>query len=470
MMNYLKLVAAGCLATLSWGMVAQQQRPNIIVINIDDLGWADLSSNGSSYYETPHIDKLRAAGVWFNEAYAGAANSAPSRACLLTGQYPPRHGMYTVGNPDRGEAAERKLISVPNREVLEPGIQMLPQVLKEAGYQTCHIGKWHVTDNPAENGMDINIAGSHAGHPASYFSPYKNKNLTDGKEGEFLMDRLGNEAVNFLEQADADRPFFLYYATYEVHTPLQAEQHLIEKYKKKPTTEAHNNPVYAAMVEAMDRNVGKVVEAVREKGMEENTIIIFTTDNGGLYRVSRQWPLRAGKGSFYEGGIRVPLIIYQKGRFEKKEVQHIPVLQFDLFPTCMELAGIGADKALPDGKSLLPLLKGEQAAYAERPLFWHFPAYLEGEADETIETGTPHFRTRPVSVVRQGDWKLIENYETGKLELYNIRRDISEKQDLAASEPQRTASLYAVLNNWKAAVSAPIPTDLNPKYKAYKEQ
>lgn len=251
------------------------------------------------------------------------------------------------------------------------------------------------------------------------------------------MDRLGNEAVKYLKQVDKTRPFFLYYATYAVHTPLQAEADLIDKYKKKVTTEAHNNPVYAAMVEAMDRNVGKVLATVREMGIEEKTLIVFTSDNGGVYKVSRQWPLRSGKGSFYEGGIRVPLIVYQKGRFEKGEIKDLPVLQFDLFPTFMELAGVDTRRLLLDGKSLLPLLQNHTKGYGKRSLFWHFPAYLEGDEVDMIESGTPYFRTRPVSVVRQGDWKLIEHYETGKLELYNIRQDISEKKDLSVTNPRK---------------------------------
>ncbi len=469
MKNCSVFLLIGNLCCYSFVSKAQHLSPNILLINIDDLGWTDMSGNGSSYYETPHIDQLKKQGVWFNEAYAGAANSAPSRACLLTGQYTPRHGMYTVDNPDRGLASERKLVPIPNRKTLEPDIQMLPQVLKNAGYQTCHIGKWHVTDDPTLNGMERNVAGNHAGHPASYFSPYQNPDIEDGDVGEYLIDRLGDEAVNYLMQVDKQRPFFLYYATYAVHTPLQAEKPLIEKYEEKLVTDAHNHPVYAAMIEAMDRNVGKVLAAIRELGIEENTLIVFTSDNGGLYRVSRQWPLRAGKGSFYEGGIRVPLILYQKGRFEKKEIKDVPVLQFDLFPTFMDLAGISTKKLLLDGLSLLPLLQGETEVYSERPLFWHFPAYLEGNEVETQESGTPFFRTRPVSVVRLGDWKLLEQYETGDVELYNIRLDISEQQDLSEVNLQEKEKLYEILNAWKEEVNAPIPTQLNPEYKQYRK-
>ena len=438
-----------------------KKQPNIVLINIDDLGWTDLSFNGSTYYETPNIDQLRAKGVWFSEAYSGAANSAPSRASMLTGMYVPRHGMFTVGEADRGKAEHRKFVSIVNRTELEDGIQMLPQVLKNAGYQTCHIGKWHVTLDPTRNGMEKNIAGNNAGHPKSYFAPYHNKDLKDGEKGEFLMNRLGDEAVEHLRNVSKEKPFFLYYAPYEVHAPHQAEAHLIEKYTQKKCTEAHFKPTYAAMLEAMDRNVGKVLDCIREMGVEKQTLIVFTSDNGGLYSASRQWPLRAGKGSFYEGGIRVPLILYQKGRIEKKTVEHVPALQMDLFPTFLELAGISAEELLLDGKSLLPLLSDKTEAYAGRPLFWNFPGYLEGGNKETHD---PIFRTTPVSVVRKGDWKLIQYYETGEVELFNIRKDLSEEQDVSKTYPSKTKEMLNTLSLWKKEVHAPIPTELNPRY------
>lgn len=452
------LAVVPCLAVAS-------DRPNIILINIDDLGWTDMSNNGSQYYETPNIDRLREKGIWMNEAYAGAANSAPSRACLLTGRYTPRHGIYTVGEPNRGDAGKRKLVAIPNRTSLEPGIRLLPEVLKDFGYQTCHIGKWHVTENPLLNGVDINIAGNHAGHPKSYFSPYYNEDLTDGPEGEYLMDRLGLEAVDYLRKVDKSKPFFLYYATYAVHTPLQAKADLIDKYRKKPSTSAHDNPVYAAMVENMDWNIGRVLDEVQALGIEENTFIVFTSDNGGVYGISRQWPLRAGKGSFYEGGIRIPMVIYQKGKYEKREICNIPVMQLDLFPTFLEIAGVRQSDLLLDGVSLLPLLAGNETGFKGRPLFWHFPAYLEGNEKETVETGNDGFRTRPVSVIRVDDWKLIENYETGNVELYNVWTDVSEKENLALLNKDKRDELFDWLQVWKQKVEAPIPTMLNPEYE-----
>lgn len=439
-----------------------QTRPNIVLINIDDLGWTDLSGNGSKYYETPNIDRLKEKGVWFTVAYAGAANSAPSRACMLTGQNTPRHGIYTVGNPDRGKKELRKLISIPNREVLPGGIQILPNILKQSGYQTFHVGKWHVTENPSECGIDVNIGGNHAGHPRSYFAPYHNKNLKDGNKGEYLPDRLGDEAVKLIKGAENGKPYFLYYATYAVHTPIQAPESLIEKYRNKPATDAHKNPVYAALVEAMDRNVGKVLKAIENSGQADNTLIIFTTDNGGVYDISKQWPLRAGKGSFYEGGIRVPMIIYQPGKFEYKVFDNIMVSQMDLFPTILDLAGINKESLLLDGESLIPLLtECDTSTLEDRCLYWHFPAYLEGGNKETKDRS---FRSRPVSVIRYKEWKLIENYEDGSHELYNLKKDIGEISNVINIYPEQAEELRKKLDLWKSEVDAPLDFRINPYY------
>ena len=450
-------------ALCSFCNTKEDAHPNIVIINIDDLGWADLSCNGSKYYETPNIDSLRHKGVWFSRAYAGAANSAPSRACMLTGQNTPRHGIYTVGNPDRGNARLRRLISVPNKTSLDSGTQILPKALQDCGYQTFHVGKWHVTKNPLECGMDVNIGGNHAGNPSTYFAPYRNANLADGVDGEFLTERLGNEAVALIRNRDKEKPFFLYYATYAVHTPLQAPDSIVEKYRNKQSNSAHDNPVYAALVESMDRNVGKVLNAITEEGLSENTLIIFTSDNGGVYDISRQWPLRAGKGSFYEGGIRVPLVIYQKSRFEQGEVDDVAVSQLDIFPTLLELIGAQSDNFLLDGTSLVSLLNDkDKSSFCDRPLFWHFPAYLEGGNIETVDMD---FRTRPVSVVLKDNWKLIENYEDKSLELYDLQTDLSERNNLADKEVSKAKELLSLLNSWKAATNAPTNFLPNPSFK-----
>lgn len=442
------------------------QRPNIILINIDDLGWADLSCHQSTYYQTPHIDWLYTHGIRFSNGYAAAANSAPSRACMLSGLWSPRHGVYTVDPPDRGAASDRKLLTAPNQKHLDLSFVTLPQALKEAGYTTCHIGKWHIGQNPLDQGIDTNIGGNGAGHPNAYFVPYNNPDLPDGPPGEYLMDRIADEAVHYLDTLRSSKPFFLQYATYAVHAPWQAKEALVDTYRDKPTAnEAQNNPIYAAMVESMDQGVGRLLEAVRRNGYAKNTLIIFVSDNGGVYQISKQWPLRAGKGSFYEGGLRIPFIVYMEGRFQGGVTYDVPVCNLDLFPTLLDLAHAKPPYAL-DGKSLRPLLEhGHTRALARRALYWHFPAYLEGNPRIDVEARDPLFRTRPVSVIRKGDWKLIENYEDGVLELYNLKEDASEKHNVSADYPRKAQALYKQLNRWKKRVDAPILTQRNPAYK-----
>ena len=448
---------------LALPLQAQNEKPNIILINIDDLGWADLSGNGSPYYETPNIDRLKSQGIWFQQAYAGAANSAPSRACMLTGMNTPRHGIFTVGTSARGKNTQRKFIPAKNQSVLKPGIQILPQVLRNAGYQTASIGKWHVTENPSENGVDYNIAGCHAGNPGTYYAPYapKIKHLSQGQKGEHLNYRLGDEAVKYLKNVDKSKPFFLYYATYAVHTPLQPPKDLVPKYEQKQGTAAHSNAKYAALIESMDYTVGQVLQAVKDLGIEENTLIAFTTDNGGVYDISRQWPLRAGKGAFYEGGIRIPMVIYQKGKYENKCIDNVAVSQMDLFPTFLEAAHIKSDGLVLDGRSLLPTINGNTRDLAQRPLFWNFPGYLEGGNQETHDRT---FRSTPQAVIRKGDWKLIKFYEDNQVELYNIHDDISEKKNLADTHPQMVKELQDELEIWQKETNAPVVKELNPDY------
>ena len=453
--KYITTLSGVLLASFSSLQAAEKEaRPNIILINIDDLGWSDLSYNGSDYYETPNIDKLHSQGVSFNSAYAAAANSAPSRASILSGLYSPRHGVYTVGSPFRGRDKDRNLIPADNNLLLPDTTITLPMAFKNEGYSTCHIGKWHVGEDPLKQGMDVNIGGSHLGHPKSYFAPYKNPDLKDGPKGECLTTRLGCEAASYIDTISSAKPFFLYYAPYSVHTPIQASDSLIEKYRAKKSTKAHNNPTYAAMIETMDNTVGMIMDALASRGILENTVIVFTSDNGGVYNISRQWPLRAGKGSFYEGGIRVPFIVYQKGLIEGYKIDDVSVSQLDLFPTFMDMADASFPKEL-DGISLLPLLtNGKSKTIKNRDLYWHFPAYLEGG---NIETKDAIFRSRPVSVIHHKNWKLIENYEDGTLELYNLDVDPSEKTDLSTKETKRVKSLYNRLNCWKKETKAALP-------------
>jgi arylsulfatase A-like enzyme len=449
---------------LSITIVLGQQKPNIVYINIDDLGWSDLSSYGSDYYETPNIDKLVSNGMMFTNAYASASNCAPSRAGLFTGQYSPRHGIYTVNNSDRGKAIHRKLIPTPNTTTLHDSIITIADVLNQKGYLTASMGKWHLGETPESQGFDINIGGTHDGHPKSYFSPYKNKNLSDGPEGEYLTDRLTNEAISFLNK-NYNTSFFLYMTYYTVHTPIQGKPELIEKYKAKKTTKAHSNPTYGAMVEAMDQNIGRLIETIENLGLSSNTLIIFTSDNGGLFTVSKQLPLRAGKGSYYEGGIRVPFIVRWDNKITANSVSHTPINNIDIYPTILELLALDKPKNHPlDGVSLLPLFNNEKTNKA-RPLFWHFPVYLQSVINDPAEGRDPYFRTRPGSVIRYGEWKLHHYFEDNEVELYNLKTDPSEQNNLANNFPEKKTALMNMLNRWRSNIAAPIPTKMNPKYK-----
>jgi len=442
-----------------------QDRPNIVYINIDDLGWTDLASYGSTYYETPNIDRLSTMGMKFNNAYASAANCAPSRAGLLSGQYSSRHGIYTVNSSERGQAIDRKLIPTPNTTTLHDSIVTIAETLKKSGYVTASMGKWHLGEDPKTQGFDINIGGTHAGHPKSYFSPYKNKNLEDGPTGEYLTDRLTNEAIAFLNRHKTD-PFFLYMTYYTVHTPLQGKQDLIEKYQNKTPSQHHKNATYAAMIEAMDTNVGRLINTLEALNLTDKTIIIFTSDNGGLQNVSEQHPLRYGKGAYYEGGTRVPLIIRWDGKIKSKTISNTPVINLDFYPTFLDLTKQPAIKnQILDGQSLLPILF-QKNDFGERPLFWHFPIYLQAIKGLKVATGRdPKFRTRPGSTIRYGKWKLHQYFEDNTIELYNLDTDLSETNNLALKQPKQAAKLLELLNTWREKTNAPVPSKLNPKFQ-----
>jgi len=446
---------------------AAERKPNIVYINIDDMGWTDLGYMGSRYYESPHIDRLASEGMVFTNAYAPAANCAPSRACCLSGQYTPRHGIYTVGVSERGNAKHRKLIPTKNSTVLPAEQVTLAEALRAGGYVTCHAGKWHLGEDPKTQGFDVNIGGNHAGHPRSYFSPYRNPDLPDGPKGEHLTDRLTDEVLGFLE-ANKDETFFLHFAPYSVHTPLQAKADVIEKYKGKEPSDRHNHAVYAAMIETLDENIGRLMQKLDDLKLRDNTFVLFCSDNGGVYKVSKQWPLRAGKGSYYEGGIREPMIVRWPGKVAATTTCDVPVCGIDFYPTFLDVARLEKPAGQPlDGVSLMGLLTGT-GGLAERPLFWHFPVYLEGGNAQTQDV---LFRTRPGSAVRLGDWKLIETFEDGGvLELYHLKDDLSEKHNLAKQKPRKTEELHGLLKAWRRKVNAPIPAQANPRYDAQAEK
>lgn len=440
--------------------------PNIVFLYADDLGWTDLGVQGSDYYETPHLDRLASESIVFTNAYANAANCAPSRACLMTGLYPPRHGIYTVANSDRGKSVNRKLIPIENTTTLDKRFTTLAQSLKAAGYATCVAGKWHLSDDPTQYGFDTNFGGTHAGHPKSYFSPYQNQHLSDGPEGEHLPERLSREVANWITEHQAE-PFFVYFPFYSVHTPVQAREDIKAKYDSKSPGTFHNHSGQAAMIEAMDLAVGTILATLEASGLADNTIVIFSSDNGPAGGQSSAQPLRGTKGMYYEGGIREPLFVKWPGVTKAGRTEKSPVIATDLYPTLLEMANAPSPDFQLDGASIVPLLQGD--TIADRALFWHFPAYLQmSKGDRAFEDShdKPHFRTSPCSAIRKGDWKLIEYFENGEIELYNLTTDLSETTNLASREPEKAKELLDMLKAWRAEVGAPVPTALNPKYLA----
>lgn len=443
-------------------------RPNVIYINIDDLGWSDLSYMGSQYYETPHIDALAKSGMRFTNAYAPAANCAPSRACTLTGQNTPRHGVYTVLNSDRGKAKDRKIIPIKNTLHIKESNKTIAYPLKQAGYATATMGKWHVTNNPLKNDFDVNYGGTKSGGPytGGYLSPYKYPNMNVKEKGKYLPAHLTDLAIDWInEQKAKQKKFFLYLPYFSVHTPLQAPQGIIEKYKKKAKTKEHFNPVMAAMIEGVDTNIGRLVESLKKEGLFENTLIIFSSDNGGIWKISRQWPLRSGKGSYYEGGIRVPTFIVWPKNIPANVKSDAIVSGLDFYPTIVAATkSTLPDKPL-DGENILPLLTAKKKADPNRALYFHFPIYLQAYAKNNKENGDFLFRTRPGSAMRIGKWKMHHYFENDTYELYDLSNDPSEKSNVAEQNPELLSKLKQKLDKWRKEMNAPIPTERNPKYK-----
>jgi arylsulfatase A-like enzyme len=439
---------------------SSSEKPNVVFIMVDDLGWSDVGFMGSTYYETPNVDKLAAKSMVFTNAYAGAANCAPSRAALMSGMNSPRTGVFTVGSSERGNNKDRKLIPVPNTEFLADSVYTMAEMFKEAGYVTGHFGKWHVGMDPCSQGFDVNVGGGHWGHPKNYFAPYVYPEI-EAPEGEYLTDRLTQEAVSFIERNKAN-PFFLYLPFYTVHSPLHAKKELIQKYKLKQGNEYHNKPSYAAMIESMDSSVGMILDKLEELNLS-NTIVVFTSDNGGVYTTSKQTPLRAGKGSYYEGGVRVPLAICWPD-FITKGKTDMPVTNLDFYPTFTEIVGGEVKSNQPvDGISLKSfLVNGE--SLKERPLFFHFPIYLQGYSRKAGENRDSLFRARPGSSIRLGDWKLLYYYEDQDMELFNLKEDPSEKINLVNAYPEKKEQLKNSLDEWIKRTQTPVPTQLNPDY------
>lgn len=457
------------------------RKPNIVFFLVDDLGQRDIGAYGSRFYETPHLDRLAKEGALFADVYAACPVCSPTRASIMTGQWPQRIGITDYIGAPAPEKWNRNtpLLPAPYTDRLPLNSPTLAKSLKAAGYATFYAGKWHLGPEgfwPENQGFDINIGGIDRGGPyggKKYFSPYGNPRLTDGPEGEHLPDRLASETNKFIE-ANKDKPCFAYCSFYSVHTPLIAREDLRKKYDEKrkqlgltdkwgrETTRdvrlTQDHALYAAMVEAMDLAVGKVLSKLNQLGLAKNTIIIFTSDNGGL-STSEGWPTsnepwRAGKGWMYEGGIREPLIIRWPGVAKAGSTIAMPVSSPDFFPTLLEAAGAQPMKdQVLDGISLIPVLKGD--AMPARSLYWHYPHYgNQGSA--------------PSAAVRTGDWKLIEWFEDQRCELFNLADDPSERKDLSLAHPMRVTKMKMDLRQWQKEVGAKFPTG-NPKFDPSKQ-
>lgn len=443
--------------------------PNILVIFLDDFGWRDTGYMGSDFYETPHIDQLAREGMIFTNAYSCAANCAPARACLMSGQYTPRHEIYNVGTGPRGNAKHRKLLHIPGTSTLNPKIQTWAAQLQKAGYATATMGKWHLSDDPLRYGFDINIGGTHSGGPPrGYYPPHGNvPGLKDAPKGEYVTDRLSDEAVRFI-QNNRNKPWALYLTHFAVHTPLDAKKELLPKYQAKPKGKLHNHVAMATMIQAVDDGVGRIQAALDDLGLTKNTVVLFFSDNGGYGPATDMDPLKGYKGTYYEGGIRVPFFVKWPGVVKPGSKSEEPIIGVDLYPTICEIANAPLPKDQPlDGVSLVPLFRGEEK-WPERALYWHFPAYLQSY-QVWDEQRDPLFRSRPCSIIRRGDWKLHQYFEDGGLELYNLREDIGETTNLAKTNPEKAEELLRELKGWQKQIHAPIPSEPNPQYDAKAE-
>jgi len=457
------------------GICAEKRSvPNIVLILVDDLGWTDVGCFGSDLYRTPNVDRLAREGLRFTNAYSACTVCSPTRAALMTGKYPARlHLTDWIPGHDRPYARLR----IPDWTKLLPLEEVtLAEALHAAGYATAHVGKWHLGPQgfwPTDQGFDVNVAGCDWGAPPSYYWPYRagqreiaNLPLTPGTQGQYLTDRLADEAVRVVRNLH-QQPFFLYLAPYQVHMPKQPKREYVPAYEARVRPGMkHTDASYAAMVQSMDELVGRVLRALDETGVADRTLVIFTGDNGGLshlFGVHRgptdNAPLRAGKGSAYEGGVRVPLVVRWPGRVRPGGVCREPVSTVDFYPTALAAAGVpGAARhnAQVDGRSLVPVLERPTAPLGRQAIYWHYPHYHPGGAT-------------PYGAVRAGDWKLIEFYEDMHVELYNLADDIGESRNLAAAQPQITDRLRNRLHAWRQSVGAPMPTP-NPDYDAEKDR
>jgi len=443
-----------------------QQKPNIVYILADDMGWKDAGFAGSDLYETPNLDRLAKEGMIFTNAYAAAGNCTPSRACFVSGQYTPRHEVYAVGNTKRGAVSEMRLEPLPNSKVLPTSVYTIAEAMKDAGYKTAMFGKWHIGNKetftaPINQGFDVD---------STFKTPSEEEFQLSNDPKRIYQITMG--ACKFIEE-NKDGPFFLYLPHFATHMPIQARKEMYEKFKSKEG-KYQKNKKYAAMNAQMDDGIGILLRKLKELDLEKNTLVIFTSDNGGLPE-SPQYPLRGSKGMYYEGGIRVPFIARWPGVIQPGSVQHTPIINVDIFATLVDITKVACPKAhILDGKSLLNLFKGKPDL-EQRPLFWHFPGYLDVPQVGGRDT---IFRSRPVTAIRKGDWKLLlfheewvlENGRDGigknnAVELYNLKDDIGETNNLVLKNPQKTEEMLQELFKMMEQTGAKMPTQRNPLYK-----
>jgi arylsulfatase A-like enzyme len=460
----MKQIAFLCTALLC-SFASAADRPNIVLIFIDDMGWTDTGYNGSDLYETPHIDALAASGMTFTNAYAAAGNCEPSRACLISGQYTPRHHMYAVSSTNRGPKNEMRVKPIPNINSLPVENVTVADALQQAGYATAMFGKWHLGKQSPHLPSD---QGFGDGDMMSPPSPTQFAKTGDPKN----IFRINNGACQFME-AHKDGPFFVYIAHHATHMGIQAKPETHEHFDKKGPGKQHQNTKFAAMNADMDTGVGIVLAKIKSLGIEDNTAVFFTSDNGGLPQ-SPQTPLRGFKGMYYEGGIRVPMIARLPGKVSAGSQSSAPVVNIDLYPTFLALAGAAAPQGkVLDGESLVPVLTGS-GPLNRKSVYWHFPGYLNGPNPGSRD---PIFRTRPVTVIRKGDWKLHLFHEEWSLdggrdsvdtnnsvELYNLANDIGEQSNLASRNKKMRDELLGELLAWKESTNAKFAHEANASY------
>jgi len=473
------IIVFSLLAQNTWADDLKPVKPNLVFFLVDDLGWADLSCYGSTFHETPNIDNLAKSGMQLMHAYTACPVCSPTRASIVTGRHPVRVDVTDwIPGARANKKSNPRFLHVDDRDNLALDETTIAEVLKKNDYQTYFAGKWHLGDKghwPTDQGFDHNIGGNSKGSPpGGYYAPWKNPTLEAKKDDEYVTERLTEESIRFLEKRNEEKPFFLYLCYYNVHTPITAYKKRVEQFKQKaesnfkkevPALVEHDafsrgrqdNPAYASMVAAVDDSVGAILDKLEELKLDDNTIVCFFSDNGGLCTSRRagptsNLPLRSGKGWLYEGGVRSPMLVRAPGFTKPGTFSETPVVSMDFFPTLLELAGIPRQPKLhADGKSLVPLLTGKGMP-EKRTLYWHYPHY--------------HGSTwKPGASIRDGDWKLIEFYETDTVELYNLAKDPGEQKDLSSEMPQKTAELREKLRTWQKKMNAKMPQP-NPDYVA----